>query len=60
MSTLEHMEKDFNNFRLCLTGKVITMYDYDGKAIVRYIQKTEAEARKLFFRQVELLEKKTA
>ena len=58
MSAMAHLEKDFETIRLCLTGRVITMYsNSDGSAVARYIFDNEMKARKRFIWQCELLEK---
>lgn len=58
MSAMAHLEKDFKTIRLCLTGRVITMYsNSDGLVVARYIFDDEMNARKRFMWQCELLEK---
>ena len=58
MSVMAHLEKDFKTIRLCLTGRVITMYsNSDGLAVARCISDDEMKARKRFMRRCELLEK---
>lgn len=58
MSATVHLEKDFKTVRLCLTGRVITMYrNSDGSAVAHYAFDDEMKAGKRFIWQCELLEK---
>lgn len=58
MSVTAHLEKDFKTVRLCLTGRVITMYsNSDGTTVARYIFDDEMKARRRFMWQCELLGK---
>ena len=51
-----HKEKTFKTLKLCLTGKVITMYDLEGKVIARYFEKSISNAYRRFETQCKLLE----
>lgn len=53
-----HKEKIFTgkNIKLCLTGKVITMYDLEGNKIVTYFEKSISNAMKRFSLQCDILE----
>ena len=58
MSKMIHLEKDFKTIRLCLTGRVITIYsNSDGSVVARYIFDNGIKAKKRFMWQCELLEK---
>lgn len=56
MSAVAHLEKDFKTVRVCLTGRVITIYsNSDSSVVARYILEDEMKARIMW--QCELLER---
>ena len=58
MSAMAHLEKDFKTIRLCITGRVITMYSSsDGPVVARCVSDGEMRAGKRFMRRCELPEK---